>query len=209
MLALEEAWLLVPPPAFVEAPGTNTAVHFVRQLHGHCALSWSLLSGDNMLKLGNFMINQEGCETVTDIREGITANSLVVALRQCDIGAGFGKQLLKYQGTSDAPWEVKKPGTLKLRRFRVHFCAGAGHEPTAGDSAGRAEANTSQCQGGRRLRRRPRRVRGPQTQLLETPPRCRRPQPPHTLSHSPPRAHSHHTSPQTNPTPTRRPPHHP
>jgi hypothetical protein len=35
-----------------------------------------------MLKLGNFMINQEGYETVTDIREGITANSLVVALRQ-------------------------------------------------------------------------------------------------------------------------------
>ena len=84
----------MPGPDFVEAPDSTPAVRFVQQLKAHHALT-SHAAGDNIGMVGDYMLGQEGWETVEDVRGGITPAALAHATAFVKVGAGIGKLFLK------------------------------------------------------------------------------------------------------------------
>ena len=86
--------MLVPGPDFVEAPDSTPAVLFVQQLKAHHA-HVSPAAGDNIGMVGDYMLGQEGWETVGEMRGGITLTALTHATEFAQVGSGIGKQFLK------------------------------------------------------------------------------------------------------------------
>ena len=115
-MAQTDAWALVPGDngPTTAAPGTTRAVHFVKQLVENAAQAGTQ-PGLKMQALAMHLLEEQGWETVEDIRNSLTEPMLTAAIAQLDVGAGYAKQFQKYLGAPDSPWVAKKPEHQKRK----------------------------------------------------------------------------------------------
>ena len=115
-MAQTDAWALVPGDngPTTAAPGTTRAVHFVKQLVENAAQAGQQ-PGLKMQSLAMHLLEEQGWETVEDIRNSLTEPMLTAAIAQLDVGAGYAKQFQKYLGAPDSPWVAKKPEHQKRK----------------------------------------------------------------------------------------------